>query len=261
MSAEIVVHWEAKEPAAAVVTIDRPRALNAINLDVLDQLERAFVALRESAVPFVVLTGAGERSFVAGADIAAMANLGQHEATAFARRGQRVLDQIAHYPGIVFAAVNGFAFGGGMELAMACDLILAEERAKFGQPEVNLGVIPGFGGTQRLTRRVGTARALELITTGRTISAQEALGYGLVLELCPNGGSVARSLEMAALMATKGPVAVRLAKEACLLPEERGMEDGLQGEAELFGRCFTTADQKEGMAAFLGKRPAVFVGR
>lgn len=261
MSDGAFVRVERRDGRLALLTIDRPKALNALNADVLDQLERAIVELREEGTLFLILAGGGEKAFVAGADIAAMAELAPQEATAFARRGQRVFDQIAHFPGIVFAAVQGFALGGGMELAMACDLIVADERARFGQPEVSLGVIPGFGGTQRLARRVGTPRALELITTGRMVPAAEALAMGLVLEVVPAGTSVDRCLALAAQMAQKGPVALRLAKEACLLPEERGMEDGLQGEAELFGRCFATADQKEGMTAFLAKRAPAFQGR
>ena len=244
----------------AVLTIDRPTALNALNPEVLAALDRAFARCAAEGVRQVVLTGAGSKAFVAGADIAAMAELSAAQAEQFAREGQEVLDRIAAYPGVVIAAVNGFALGGGLELAMACDLIVAGANARFGQPEVGLGVIPGFGGTQRLVRLVGLHRARELVLTGRTILADEALRLGLVLEVTAVGEVVARALQIAALVGAKGPVAVRLAKEALATAPDGTLQDGLRAEASLFGRCFTTADQREGMAAFLGKRAPAFTG-
>jgi enoyl-CoA hydratase len=255
-----VVTIERRGEHTAIVRIDRPKALNALNPQVIDELGVAVERLREGGVRHLVVTGGGEKAFVAGADIAAMKDLSPGEAAFFARRGQRVLDALSHFPGVVVAAVGGFALGGGMELAMACDLIIAAENARFGQPEVNLGVIPGFGGTQRLVRAVGAQRARELIFTGRMIDAAEAQRIGLVLEVVPVGQALDRALTLIAEVEKKGPMAVRLAKEATRLPEEAGMEDGLQGEAELFGRCFAAADQKEGMAAFLEKRTPRFTG-
>ncbi len=256
-----VVTTEFRGEHTAILRIDRPTALNALNPQVIDELNAALERLRDAAVRHIIVTGAGEKAFVAGADIAAMKGLSPFDAAYFARRGQRVLDGLSHYPGVVVAAVGGFALGGGMELAMACDMIIAAENAKFGQPEVNLGVIPGFGGTQRLVRLVGSQRARELIFSGRMIDAAEAKAIGLVLEVVPVGQAIEAALALVAQIEKKSPVAIRLAKEATRLPEEAGMEDGLQGEAELFGRCFEFADQKEGMAAFLEKRTPTFLGR
>ncbi|HCP46639.1 MAG TPA: hypothetical protein DIU15_11380 [Deltaproteobacteria bacterium] len=256
-----VVGVERTARGVAVITISRPEALNALNGQVIQELGQALHRLAAEGVRQVVLTGAGEKAFVAGADIAAMASFNRAEATAFARRGQRVLNQLSLYPGVTIAAVNGFALGGGMELAMACDLILASENAKFGQPEVNLGVIPGFGGTQRLSRLIGPQRARELIFTGRTFDAQEAVSLGLALRATPRGGVVDAALEIAHTIASKGPRAIELAKLSCANGERFDLAIGLQEEAEFFGQCFETSDQSEGMSAFLEKRSPMFAGK
>lgn len=245
-----------------VFTINRPDALNALNLQVIDQLRRELAVAEKAGTRHIVVTGAGTRAFVAGADIGAMAEMDRGAATQFARRGQRVLHLLTLYPGITVAAVNGYALGGGMELAMACDLILAGPRAVFGQPEVNLGVIPGFGGTQRLRRRVGPQRAREMILTGRNVKAEEAVQMGLALRVVPEdeGTVLEAALELCGRLERKGPQAVLRAKRACALAEELDLEVGLQEEAGLFGACFDTADQTEGMAAFLEKRKPAFRG-
>jgi enoyl-CoA hydratase len=246
-----------------VFTLNRPDALNALNLALINQLRGALDAAEAAGVRHIVLTGAGTTAFVAGADIAAMSDMDRGAATQFARRGQRVLHLLTLYPGVTIAAVNGYALGGGMELAMACDLILAGPAAIFGQPEVNLGVIPGFGGTQRLRRRVGPQRARELILTGRNVKAAEAVSLGLALRVVPEdeGTVLDAALALCERLARKGPQSVLRAKQACALAEELDLEIGLQEEAELFGACFDTEDQSEGMAAFLEKRKPAFVGR
>lgn len=249
-----------REEGLALVTLNRPEALNALNRAVLGELEAVFRTLEaEPDLRVVVLTGAG-KAFVAGADIKEMADFGPEEARAFARAGQVVFDRIAAFPRPVIAAVNGFALGGGCELALACDLRIASARAKAGQPEVSLGVTPGFGGTQRLARLVGPARAKRLLFTGEVIDADEALRLGLFDEVVSPEALLPRCRELAALIAAKGPAAVA----ACKAAVDRGLEttlaEGLAVEAEAFARCFATADQKEGMAAFIDKRPARFTG-
>ncbi len=255
---DALVLFEKHGDHTAVVTINRPKALNALNPAVLEALASMFRMCQEEGIRHVVLTGSGPKSFVAGADISAMATLTPAEAEFFARSGQAILDQIASYPGIVIAAVNGFALGGGMELAMSCDLVVAAANARFGQPEVNLGVIPGFGGTQRIVRRLGEQRARELVFTARMVKAPEAVQIGIALEMVEEGKAVERALEIAAKIGSKGPVAVRLAKEAVNLHLDGTLADGLAAEAALFGKCFHSSDQSEGMAAFLEKRAAVF---
>jgi enoyl-CoA hydratase len=254
------VRVERREPQTVVLTIDRPDALNALNARVLDELSEAIQAAQRDGVRFVVVTGAGRKAFVAGADIAAMQGLDRQAAKGFARRGQRVMERLSSYPGVTVAAVNGFALGGGMELAMACDLILCDENARFGQPEVNLGVIPGFGGTQHLVRLVGAHRARELILTGRQVKADEAVRIGIALKSVPPGTVLDAALELVQTLAQKGPRALLLAKQAMQVAEALDLDQGMQEEADLFGRCFATRDQKEGMAAFLEKRPAQFRG-
>jgi enoyl-CoA hydratase len=242
-------------------TIDRPTKLNAIDSGVLDALDAAIrAASADPQLAAVVLTGSGDKAFAAGADIAAMAELTAIEAERFSERGQRVLDGLARLPMPVIAAVNGVALGGGCELAMACDLILAGPRARFGQPEVRLGVIPGFGGTQRLVRRVGWSAALDLCLTGRQISAEEALRMGLCSRVV-EGDVAAEATAVARDLATLGPVAVRLCKRAIHENADESLSAAQAAERTLFGLCFATADQGEGMAAFLGRRPAQFSGR
>ncbi|MBM4366633.1 MAG: enoyl-CoA hydratase/isomerase family protein [Deltaproteobacteria bacterium] len=238
-----------------VLTLDRP-PVNALNREVLADLAAALDQLGDARA--VVITGGGGKAFVAGADIAAMKDLDPVTAMSFAAEGQAVLDRLEALPVPVIAAVNGFALGGGCELAMACDIILAAPGAQFGQPEVKLGVIPGFGGTQRLVRRVGSQRARELCFTGRVVKADEAVAIGLALKVCDD--VVAEALAMAEAIAKNGPVAVRLCKRAILDGDGLPLGAALVAERQLFGLCFATADQREGMAAFLEKRKPNFTG-
>lgn len=258
MSTVVEVEWRSAH--TAIITVNRPEALNALNLEVVRGLHGALTKLAAENIRQVIVTGAGGKAFVAGADIAEMASMTRDDAKTFARRGQRVLLMLTRYPGVTIAAVDGFALGGGMELAMACDLVVAGPRARFGQPEVNLGVIPGFGGTQRLARLVGAHRARELIFTGRMIKAAEAVQIGLALETAETS-ALERAIELAETIASKGPKAVQWAKAAIRISEELPLELGLQEEAEMFSLCFDTEDQTEGMAAFLEKRPPVFGGK
>jgi len=249
-----------RDGAVAIVTINRPKALNAINQAVLDGLDAALDQLEAAAdVRCMVLTGAGGKAFVAGADITAMASLGAVEAERFAGSGQAILNRLASAAFPVIAAVGGFALGGGCELAMACDLVIAGERARFGQPEVNLGVIPGFGGTQRLVRRVGMSAALDLCLTGRIIKAEEALRMGLASRVV-EGDVLDAATQIAHTIASKGPVAVRLCKRAIHENADSALDSAQAAERSLFGLCFATEDQTEGMAAFIQKRTADFKG-
>lgn len=243
------------------ITIARPEVLNALNGAVLAELAQAIEAAGEgSGVRGLVLTGEG-KAFVAGADIAAMAEMTPEEALVFAGRGHAVGEMLEALPFPVLAAVNGFALGGGCELALACDFIYASHKAKFGQPEVNLGVIPGFGGTQRLLRRVGTARALELCTTGAIIKADEALAMGLVNRVLEPEALMPTALETMKTIASKGPQAVAKAKELIYRGAHLPLDEANDLEKAAFAEMFTTADQREGMAAFLAKRPAQFQGK
>lgn len=253
-----------EQPEAGIwlLTVNRPKALNALNAATLDDIGAAVkkVASDDKARALLV-TGAGDRAFVAGADIAEMKDATIEEGRAFSEKGMQVMHAIEALPVPVIALVNGYALGGGCELALACDWILAADNAAFGQPEVNLGIPPGFGGTQRLPRRIGPARALELLTTARQVKAQEALAIGLANHVFPAAELRAKGLEMARLIAAKGPVAVRLAKQAV----QRGMNLDLFTacalESDLFAQAFATQDRKEGMAAFLEKRAARFSGK
>lgn len=247
--------------SALVITIDRPKALNALNAAVIAGIDAAIAAAEaDPTLRAVILTGAGEKAFVAGADIAAMAAMSPAEAEAFAARGQALGDRIARLPIPVIAAVGGFALGGGCEIAMACDIVIAGANARFGQPEVNLGVIPGFGGTQRLVRRVGLAKALDLCLTGRTVDASEAVAMGLASRKV-DGDVLEAALGVAAEIAKKGPGAVRLCKRVLHENADADLSTGLAAERSAFALCFATADQREGMAAFVEKRPAVWSGR
>ncbi len=244
------------------ITINRPKALNALNRATIDELTTAFETIAtEHEVRAVILTGAGEKSFVAGADIAEMAGMDSEQGAAFAARGHDLGETMSQIPQVIIAAVNGYALGGGTELALACDFIYAAENAKFGQPEVNLAVIPGFGGTQRLPRRVGVAMAMELVTTGDTINAAEALRIGLVNKVVPAAELMAAARATATKIASKGPIAIAAAKRAIHATDEMSLGDGVKFEIKSFGSCFDTEDQKEGMKAFLEKRAAVFTGR
>jgi enoyl-CoA hydratase len=250
----------AREGAVAILTVNRPDKLNALNRDVLEHLHRFFTELRASNdVRVAILTGAGEKAFVAGADIAAMQALPTAEAKAFADLGHRVGELMESVPFPILAAVNGFALGGGCELAMACDLIYASDAAKFGQPEVNLGVIPGFGGTQRLSRRVGMGKARELVYTGDIIDAAEAHRIGLCEAVVPAADLQAHVRKVAGKIAKKGPLAIAQAK-VVMRRGDPSLPTANELEAQAFAMLFGTSDQKEGMAAFLEKRPAKFTG-
>ncbi|MCA9584341.1 MAG: enoyl-CoA hydratase/isomerase family protein [Myxococcales bacterium] len=250
-----------RDGGVCVLTLNRPDKLNALNVEMLATLELALVELdNDSTVRCVVLTGAGEKAFVAGADIATMQDMTSMQAKSFSDMGHRVCARLerAHYP--VIGAVNGFALGGGCELALACDFLYASEKAKFGQPEVNLGVIPGFGGTQRLSRRVGEARARELCFTGDVIDAGEALRVGLVNRVLPAGELLAAAKATAAKICTKGPLAVGQAKRTILRGADVPLDIANELEAQAFATLFDTEDQREGMRAFLDKRSADFKG-
>jgi len=245
----------------AVVTINRPDALNALSPQVFDELERAFAGAREDeAVRAAVLTGAGDKAFVAGADIKTMSSYGPVEARAYSAKGQRVMLGIERLGKPVIAAVNGFALGGGCELAMACHVRFASEKARFGQPEVNLGLIPGFAGSQRLPRLVGVGKALELLLSGDMIRADEALRIGLVNRVIPPGDLMEESLAFARTLAGKAPIAMRHTLEAVYQGAGVNLEEGSGLEQSLFGLTFATEDAREGMQAFLEKREADFKG-
>jgi enoyl-CoA hydratase len=249
----------------ATVTLNRPQVLNALNTQVFDELEHLFTEIHAStAVRVVLLTGAGEKAFAAGADIQELAATDAHTGAAKARRGQQVFNLIESCRKPVIALVNGFALGGGCELALACTLRLASERAKLGQPEVKLGLIPGYGGTQRLPRLLGSSRALRLLLTGEMVAAEEALRIGLVDEIVP-GEERQPLLDRGHALARTIAALPTLAIEACLDAVRRGasasLREGLSIEAEIFGRLCATEDKAEGTAAFLEKRTPVWTGR
>jgi enoyl-CoA hydratase len=244
----------------ALVTIQRPDVLNALSFDLLDALADAFAALdADQACRAIVLTGSGERAFAAGADIRELAR--QTPVTLLVENRFAAWERIGATRKPVIAAVRGFALGGGCELAMSCDLIVAGEDARFGQPEINLGVMPGAGGTQRLTRAIGRARAMDLILTGRTITAREAEMMGLVSRVVPADRTLDEALALGAAVAAQAPVAVLAAKEAVRLAEELPLGDGLRHERRAFFALFATEDQTEGMAAFVEKRRPEWKGR
>ncbi|MFQ5676089.1 MAG: enoyl-CoA hydratase-related protein [bacterium] len=246
----------------ATITINRPEALNALNWQTMQEIQSAFSEVAEnSEVAGVILTGAGEKSFVAGADIKELATKDPVGAKEFSMASQEILHFIEHLPKPVIAAVNGFCLGGGCELAMACHMRVASEKAKFGQPEVNLGLIPGNGGTQRLSRLVGKGRALELVLTGKMIDAQEAYRLGLVNKVTTGEELLPAAEEILKTIMAKGPVAVKLALEAVNHGLELTLDEAIQLEANLFGLCFSTEDMKEGTRAFIEKRKADFKGK
>lgn len=244
----------------ALIVMNRPQALNAFNSEQLDLL---LAALREVAadrtIRVAVLTGEGERAFAAGADIKEMVDLDADAGLAFGRKGHAIANALEHLPQPVIAAVNGYAFGGGCELALACDIRLASDNARFSQPEVGLGIPPGWGGSQRLPRLVGPGFAAEMIYTGRQVHADEALRIGLVNAVHPLAELRAKAQEMAARIAANSPLAVRKAKQLMSLAFDGDTASGLASEALAFGQAFSTADQKEGMRAFVEKRAAAFV--
>lgn len=242
-----------QEGQVGIVTINRPKALNALNSQVLEEIEVAFKAIDLDAVRAVILTGAGEKSFVAGADIGEMSTLTKAEGEAFGKKGNDVFRMIETFPIPVIAAVNGFALGGGCEISMSCDIRICSENAVFGQPEVGLGITPGFGGTQRLARLVGPGMAKQMIYTARNIKADEAFRIGLVNAVYPQEELMAAAKKMAAGIAKNAPIAVRACKKAINDGLEADMDDAIVIEEKLFGSCFETEDQKYGMAFFLDK--------
>jgi enoyl-CoA hydratase len=245
----------------ATVTIARPKALNALNDRTLDELLRVFATVRsDAAVKAVVVTGDGERSFVAGADISELAAMTPVQAKAASQKGQRAFDAVEGCGKLVVAAVNGFALGGGLELALACHVRFACPEAKLGLPEVTLALIPGYGGTQRLARLVGTGRALEMILGGDPVDAAAAERIGLVDRVVPRAELAAAADAFARRVMTRGPLAVRFAIEAVLAGGPQSIGGGLAKESELFAKCFETEDMKEGTRAFLEKRKAQFKG-
>jgi len=255
------IRFEAAD-AIGILTVDRQKALNALNPQTLREMTRCLRDLRrEGQVRALIVTGAGEKAFVAGADIAAMSTMSVIEAKEMSRLGQRVTSALEDLPLPVIAAVNGFALGGGMELVMACDLVVASEKARFGQPEINLGIIPGFGGTQRLARRIGAPRAREMIYGGEMIDAETAHRWGLVNRLVKPEELLSEARKLAAALAAKPPIALAQAKLAIRHGLDVDLENGLRLEAEAFAVTFSTDDRTEGMAAFLAKRPAKFGGR
>jgi len=251
-----------KKGGIAYVTINRPKVLNALNTPTWTDLRTAFEDARDdSMVRGVILTGAGDKAFIAGADIGELAHVSAVQAEQSSRFGQKVLDLIENLGKPVVAAVNGFALGGGCETAMACTIRIAGETAKFGQPEVSLGLLPGGGGTQRLPRLVGKGRALQLILSGEMISAQEAHRIGLINEIVPAADLITRSEAILKRIASNAPIAVKYALDAVNKGLETSQSEGLALEASYFGLCAATEDKAEGTSAFLQKRAPQFKGR
>jgi enoyl-CoA hydratase len=250
-----------KRGAVAVLTINRPDKLNALNAQVHAEGVAALEELRkDDAVRVLVITGAGEKSFIAGADIGEFAGK-----TPFEQRSgfneKTLFNSLDSFPKPVIAMINGFALGGGCELALACDIRLASEKARLGQPEINLGIIPGGGGTQRLTRLVGEGKSMELILSGDMIDAQTAYNLGLVNHVYAPEELEAKTFELAEKIAEKSPIALQMAKEAVKLASRSNLDEGLRREVDLFAVCFSTEDKKEGVAAFLEKRKPIFKGK
>ena len=250
-----------KKDGIGYVTMNRPKALNALNTDVLTELDDVFRAIdKDEEVKIAIITGAG-RAFVAGADIAQMSELNGTEGRDMTIQGQQVMELIESINKPVIAAVNGFALGGGNELSMACDIRIASETAKFGQPEVNLGIIPGYGGTQRLPRLVGRGMAKKLIYSAEIIDAEEAYRIGLVDEVVPADQLMDTAAKLAETIASKAPIAVKMAKAAINNGMNTDLKTGVQFEAEAYASTFVSEDRVEGMKAFLEKRPAKFKNR
>jgi enoyl-CoA hydratase len=251
-----------KKGAIVYVTVNRPQVLNALNLATMEELRSAFTAIQEDrTVRVAIMTGTGEKAFIAGADISELARHDPVSAKEYTHRGQSVLDLMENLGKPVIACINGFALGGGCEIAMACTLRLASENAKLGQPEVKLGLMPGYGGTQRLPRLVGKGIAMQLVLSGEMISAQEAYRIGLVNEVVASAELIPRAEAIAQKIVANAPLAVQYAMEAVNKGMEMTLAEGLYLEATLFGVCCATEDKKEGTAAFLEKRQAQFRGR
>jgi enoyl-CoA hydratase len=249
-------------PGVRLLTVNRPTQLNALSPVVVRELLQAVAdAAGDASVRALLLTGAGDKAFVAGADIAAMNAMSALEGREFAVQGHALMRTLEMSPFPTIALVNGYALGGGCELALACDFIVASEKAVFGQPEVNLGIVPGFGGTQRLTRAVGKALAIELCTTGRQVKADEAQRIGLANHVVPPGDLLAKGLELAGMIAQKAPMAVKLAKHLVQRGQDMDLANANAFEADVFGVAFGTDDRREGMTAFLEKRKPAFRGR
>lgn len=243
-----------QEGYIGVMTVNRPKALNALNPDVLKDLKDAFEAVDLETTRVIVLTGAGEKSFVAGADIAAMSQMTKEEGEAFGKFGNDIFRMIETFPIPVIAAVNGFALGGGNELAMSCDIRICSDNAVFGQPEAGLGITPGFGGTQRLARIVGVGKAREMVYGARNIKAEEAYRIGLVNAVYPQAELMGAAMKLAGIIAGNAPIAVRNCKKAMNDGLDTDMDNAIVIEEKLFGACFETEDQQEAMKAFVEKR-------
>jgi enoyl-CoA hydratase/carnithine racemase len=251
-----------REQPVAILTVQRPQRLNALDARTLDELRDAFLSLQhDDLIRCVILTGAGEKAFVAGADVNELAQDTPESARGRALTGQHVFDLIETLGKPVIAAVNGLALGGGCELAMACTLRLAADSSRFGQPEINLGIIPGFGGTQRLVRLVGKSKAMEMVLTGAAVSAQDALAMGLINRVVPAADLMKEARALAAELAAKAPVAIQYALDAINRGSEMPFADACQLEAALFGMVAATDDMREGTAAFLEKRKPAFKGK
>ena len=242
-----------QEGFVGVITINRPKALNALNSQVLEELEATFKAVDLESTRALILTGAGDKSFVAGADIGEMSTLTKAEGEAFGKKGNDIFRMIETFPIPVIAAVNGFALGGGCEISMSCDIRICSENAVFGQPEVGLGITPGFGGTQRLARIVGVGMAKQLIYTARNIKAEQAKAIGLVNDVYPQEELLDQAKKLASMIAANAPIAVRNCKKAINDGLDATMDDAIVIEEKLFGDCFETEDQKAAMANFLEK--------
>lgn len=247
------VTYEA-EGQIGLITICRPKALNALNSAVLGELDEVLDNVDLQTIRALILTGAGEKSFVAGADIAEMSSLTKAEGEAFGKKGNDVFRKLEKFPIPVIAAVNGFALGGGCEIAMSCDIRICSENAMFGQPETGLGITPGFGGTQRLARLIGAGMAKEMIYAARNISAEEAYRIGLVNKVCPQEELMPAARKLAESIARNAPIAVRNSKKAIDEGLQADIDQAIVIEEKMFGDCFETADQKEGMSAFLERR-------
>ena len=259
MSFENII-LEVKSPVATIF-FNRPKALNALNNALFDDLDIALDQIRDNTdIRVLILTGSGDKAFVAGADIAELVKMNPLEGKSFSRKGQKVFTKIENLPIPAIAAVNGFALGGGLEAALGCDFIYASDKALFGLPEISLGLIPGFGGTQRLARRIGVNRAKELIFTGKNIKAQEAFEYGIVNKVIEHDKLMDEVLKTANLIASKGKVALRSAKEVIQNGLNTDIETGCRIENDVFGLNMSSVDAKEGTHAFLEKRKPVFKG-
>ena len=254
------VSWERKDKIA-IVTIDNP-PVNTLNKEIIDGLEKAFAELeKEEGVYAVVLTGNGPKSFVAGADITQFIPLGGDDSRAFVQVGVKVFQKIADFPYPVICAVNGYALGGGLELALACDIRIVEEHAKLGVPEIGLGIIPGYGGTQRLPRLIGSGAAKKLLFSGKPITAEEASRIGLADQLVPLEGSLDAAIEMANTFADNAPMSLRIAKDLVNKGIEMNLSDAINCESDGIKALFESEDKKEGVSAFLEKRKPVFIGK